>query len=207
MQSLLILIAPALLAASIYIILGRIILLVKGEKYSIIRQKWLTRSFVCGDIISFTIQCGGGGIQAIGNLNSMNIGSKIIIVGLLTQIVSFGFFIVVSITFQVRLLRDRRTDPGLYDLPWRKHLHAVYIGSSLILVRSVFRVVEYLGGNDGYLLRHEVFLYVFDATLMVLVMVLFNWVHPSEITTLSADKKMMMTTERGILLNSREGSV
>lgn len=56
MQSLLILLAPALFAASIYIILGRIILLVDGERYSLVRQKWLTKLFVAGDIFSFMLQ-------------------------------------------------------------------------------------------------------------------------------------------------------
>jgi hypothetical protein len=58
-QSLLLLVAPALFAASIYIILGRVILLVDGERYSLIRQRWLTTIFVCGDVFSFLIQGGG----------------------------------------------------------------------------------------------------------------------------------------------------
>lgn len=63
---------------------------------------------------------------------------------------------------------------------------ALYLGSFLIMVRSIFRVVEYLQGFDGYLLKHEAYLYVFDALLMVLVMVLFNWIHPSEIVAIFA---------------------
>jgi hypothetical protein len=59
MQSLLILLAPALFAASIYIILGRIILLVDGERYSLMRQKWLTKAFVAGDLFSFLLQMSG----------------------------------------------------------------------------------------------------------------------------------------------------
>jgi hypothetical protein len=58
-QSLFILVAPALLAASIYIILGRIILLVDGERYSLVRQKWLTKMFVAGDVFSFLLQGAG----------------------------------------------------------------------------------------------------------------------------------------------------
>jgi hypothetical protein len=58
MQSLLLLVAPALFAASIYIILGRIILLTDGEKHSLIRQKWLTKVFVAGDVLSFLMQSG-----------------------------------------------------------------------------------------------------------------------------------------------------
>jgi hypothetical protein len=67
-------------------------------------------------------------------------------------------------------------------LPWKRHLYNLYIASTLIIVRSVFRVIEYLQGNSGYLLSHEVFLYLFDALLMLAVMVLFIGVHPSEIT-------------------------
>jgi hypothetical protein len=59
MQSLLILVAPALFAASIYIILGRLILMVDGERYSLVRQKWLTKTFVAGDVLSFMMQGSG----------------------------------------------------------------------------------------------------------------------------------------------------
>ncbi|EXL68137.1 hypothetical protein FOPG_15789 [Fusarium oxysporum f. sp. conglutinans race 2 54008] len=55
-QSLLILIAPALMAASVYMILGRIILLTEGEKFALIRQRRLTKVFVTGDIVSLWIQ-------------------------------------------------------------------------------------------------------------------------------------------------------
>ncbi|KAF2108842.1 RTA1 like protein-domain-containing protein [Lophiotrema nucula] len=213
MQSLLLLVAPALFAASIYIILGRIILLVDGEKYSLIRQKWLTKAFVAGDVFSFCIQGGGGGIQAIGTLSAMHTGEKLIIAGLFIQLFWFGFFILVAGVFHFRLTRNdpsklptsfalgrsrntsirRLTGSSMApmspsnslsidELPWRRHIYALYIASVLIMVRSVFRVIEYLMGNNGYLLKHEVFLYIFDATLMFFVMALFNWIHPSQVT-------------------------
>lgn len=65
------------------------------------------------------------------------------------------------------------------ELPWQKHMTALYVASILIMVRSIFRVVEYLQGFDGYLLHHEAYLYIFDALLMFLVMVLLNVIHPS----------------------------
>jgi hypothetical protein len=49
------------------------------------------------------------------------------------------------------------------------------------MVRSIFRLAEYLQGNNGYLLHHEIFLYVFDALLMFITMVVFNIVHPQEV--------------------------
>lgn len=59
LQSLLLLLGPALFAASIYMILARIIRLVNGEKHSIIKIKWLTAIFVTGDVLSFFAQSGG----------------------------------------------------------------------------------------------------------------------------------------------------
>lgn len=58
-QSVLLLVAPALFAASIYMELGRIILLLDGDKQSIIRRTWLTKLFVLGDISSFMVQSTG----------------------------------------------------------------------------------------------------------------------------------------------------
>lgn len=63
-------------------------------------------------------------------------------------------------------------------------MYMLYIASGLIMIRSVFRVVEYLQGNNGYLLRHEVYLYIFDALFMLVVMCLFNLVHPAQVTDL-----------------------
>ena len=48
------------------------------------------------------------------------------------------------------------------------------------MIRSVVRVVEYIQGNDGYILSHEIFLYIFDGTLMFVTIAIFNVVHPSE---------------------------
>lgn len=58
-QSILLLVAPALFAATIYMTLGRIILLVDGEKYSVVKKRYLTKIFVAGDVFSFLLQCAG----------------------------------------------------------------------------------------------------------------------------------------------------
>ncbi len=35
-------------------------------------------------------------------------------------------------------------------------MHVLYAASTLILVRSIFRVIEFAQGNDGYFMRSEV---------------------------------------------------
>lgn len=59
LQSLFILIAPSLFAASIYMILGRIIVLTDGDSRSIIPARRMTKIFVLGDVLAFFIQAGG----------------------------------------------------------------------------------------------------------------------------------------------------
>lgn len=59
LQSLFILLAPSLFAASIYMILGRIIRLTDGDSRSMVRGTRLTKIFVSGDVLSFFIQSGG----------------------------------------------------------------------------------------------------------------------------------------------------
>lgn len=58
-QSLMLLLAPAFFAASIYMILGRLIRLLNGASCSLVRPSWLTKIFVTGDVLSFFIQSGG----------------------------------------------------------------------------------------------------------------------------------------------------
>jgi hypothetical protein len=59
MQSMLLLLGPSFFAASIYMVLGRIIRLTGGERHSMIRPSRLTKIFVAGDVLSFFVQSGG----------------------------------------------------------------------------------------------------------------------------------------------------
>ncbi|KAK3059251.1 hypothetical protein LTR09_000817 [Extremus antarcticus] len=173
MQAILILVAPALFAAFIYMILGRLIRTVRAEHLSLIPAKWVTRVFVISDIVSFSLQAGGGGIQSGGTLELFEMGEKIIIAGLIIQVCVFGFFVITGMLFHSRLARQPTAVAVEGRVSWRRHLYVLYATSALILVRSVFRVVEYLQGNSGYLISHEVFLYCFDMLLMALVMIIF----------------------------------
>ncbi|KAL9941225.1 hypothetical protein ACHAQF_009253 [Verticillium nonalfalfae] len=47
------------MAASVYMILGRIIVLAEGETYSPNRPLWLTKIFVVGDVLSLLAQAQG----------------------------------------------------------------------------------------------------------------------------------------------------
>ena len=170
MQAILILVAPALFAASIYMILGRLIRAVHAEHLPLLPVRRLTTIFVVADVLSFTMQAGGGGIQSAGTLEMFNVGEKIIVVGLFLQITFFGFFVTTVVGFYRRICAHPTREAQQSEIPWRRHILILFAVSITILVRSVVRVVEYLQGNDGYVISHEVFLYIFDAMLMAAVM-------------------------------------
>jgi hypothetical protein len=111
-------------------------------------------------------------------------GEHIIIGGLAVQIVFFGFFIISALVFQSRIMSRPTGRSGELQGLWRRHLTALYITSVLILVRSIVRVVEYIQGYDGYLMKEEVFIYVFDGLLMLAAMLVLQYIHPSEINCL-----------------------
>ena len=214
MQAILILVAPALFAASIYMILARLIRALGAEHLSLIPIKWVTKIFVAGDVIAFGLQAGGGGIQSAGTLEMYDMGEKIIIAGLFVQIAIFGFFVITALLFHSRMIKTSHTSQTQGSIAWQRHLYVLYITSALILIRSIFRVVEYLQGNDGYLISHEVFIYVMDALLMAIVMAIFAvWyigdLQPRksshDISGLSSDSGHPMTQTRHYGKGGRHG--
>ncbi|PCG98267.1 RTA-like protein [Penicillium occitanis (nom. inval.)] len=175
-----VLLAPALFAASIYMTLGRLLRFLRAEHLSLINVRWLTKIFVIGDCLSFVVQASSVGLSITGH----DIGAKaIVIVGLLIQIVSFGVFGVTTVVFHRRipLSSAHPVVAGDEAFGWKKILYMLYYTSILVMIRSIFRLVEYSMGNNGYPLRHEWTMYVFDVVLMVGVMVVFYVWHPSSL--------------------------
>ncbi|KAF5614603.1 RTM1-like protein [Fusarium sp. NRRL 25303] len=189
-QSIFLLVAPALFAASIYMELGRIVDLVDGDHYLYVRRRWLTRIFVIGDVLSFFMQGAGGGMMGSDNTDSRKLGEKLIVVGLFVQIVFFGCFVITAAMFHLRLCRNPTQKVIADKPPYLRHLMALYITSILIFIRSLVRVIEFIQGFDGYIISHEIFIYLFDAVPMLAVMLIMNWIHPSEIKKLLVGGKM-----------------
>ncbi|RYP91277.1 hypothetical protein DL770_002595 [Monosporascus sp. CRB-9-2] len=186
-QSLLILVAPALFAASIYMVLGRLIHLVNAAHYSVVPLKWLTKIFVTADVISFFMQGGGGAMLAIAkSAQGFQNGQNVIIGGLFVQLTAFSLFMAVAAVFHKRMLANPVRPSHSYNIPWQRYLWVLYAVSGLILVRSIFRVIEYLQGYNGSLQGTEYWLYIFDAMLMFVVMAILNVFHPSRVISCKA---------------------
>lgn len=184
LQSTLLLLAPVLFAASLYMTLSRIIRAVNGAHCSLIRPQWLTRIFVFGDAFSFLIQASGAGLRVKAGsgdgTTDPNLGSNIIVGGLIFQILIFGIFIITALRFHVKFSKDQASTI-VRDVDWQGSLYMLYVTSAMVMIRNIFRVAEYAMGSDGYLLGIEWGVYVFDASLMTITMAWFFWKYPSQL--------------------------
>lgn len=171
-QILLILLAPILFAASVYMFLGRLVRAAGGQKYSIIRVTWLTKIFVCGDVFCFLVQAAGASMLVNAKAkDTIDRAQNIILGGLGLQILFFIFFLLVAVIWHVRM----RSKPlwrmcAASGLNLSRTLWSLYLVGCLITLRNIYRTAEYKGGQDGYLSSHEWPAYILDAALMAIVM-------------------------------------
>jgi membrane protein CcdC involved in cytochrome C biogenesis len=149
-QTLLILLAPILFAASVYMFLGRIVRNTGQDALSVVRPTLLTKIFVGGDVLCFLIQGVGAGILSKAKeKKDYDLGKAIILGGLVLQLVIFGLFMVVAAVFHVRANKvvPGRTPANAFN--WRRYLAMLYAVSLIITLRNVFRFAEYVGGGES----------------------------------------------------------
>ncbi|EAW17804.1 RTA1 domain-containing protein [Aspergillus fischeri NRRL 181] len=182
LQEILILCAPPFIAASIYMVLGRIIRAFNAEHHSSIRTKWLTPIFVLNDVICFLTQLAGAGVQVTGDPHVMAIGKKAVLVGLVFALVVFGVFVWVAAAFHRRL--DAEPTAVVRECPrlgWKRYMWAIYVSCGMLMVRNLVRTVQFGSRKGSALNTEEAFIYVFDAALMAgSILVLVVW-HPGRL--------------------------
>jgi len=177
-QSSWILVAPTLFAASVYMCFGRLVRRLNAEAYSIIPARWLTKAFVLGDVLSFLIQGGAAGMMVVTSL--AKVAKALIIIGLIIQILSFGLFSTTTVMFH-RRIRARAADGMERGLDVPRIMKMLYWTSALIMIRSIFRLVEFSEGMDGYLMSHEWPAYLFDAVPMFAVTAIYFTQFPTQL--------------------------
>ncbi|CCH60512.1 hypothetical protein TBLA_0C07210 [Henningerozyma blattae CBS 6284] len=166
----LILIAPTLIAASIYQLFGRMLYFLDCSGMTIVPTRYHTVVFVMGDVISFWMQAAGGGMMASSSLTK--IGEGIASAGLFIQIISFGIFIITEIKFTRSATIKSQLAQELIPY-WKIFNLNLLVCSLLIFIRSIVKVAEFLDGWTGFIQNHEVFLFVFDAMPMFFVLLMF----------------------------------
>ncbi|KYG44293.1 hypothetical protein M433DRAFT_110468 [Acidomyces richmondensis BFW] len=198
MQFVLIVLAPVLMAAGYYVIFGRIVFRVLPRKYATAKVIWVppqfcTLIFVSCDMVSFALQAIGAVIVVTASPTNSdfkskeNRGKSIVLSGLALQLVCFGLFAIIAARFHFTGRKLAMPDSELdlrgrkgkkLDPRWDRLLWILNISCLCILARSIYRMVEFAQGIDGYSQTHEWVFWVFDFSPIFPCIALFNIWHP-----------------------------
>ncbi|KAJ7152853.1 RTA1 like protein-domain-containing protein [Mycena filopes] len=190
-MDLFILLAPCLFLATDYMILSHLATTFDEkvtDRCLLIRHSRIVKIFVWSDVSTFFLQSAGGGMST----SNPTLGNTIALTGLVVQALSFLFFSIVLAVFGLRVKKyfpDAWHAPGMRPFQvlsrepigdWRVVFYIMGVTCIGILIRSVFRLVEYAGGFSGVVATHEGYFYFFDALPLWLSMTLYCVVWPAQ---------------------------
>ena len=137
-QFMCIFLAPAIIAASCYMAMGRVVLHVTPLKYRTIKKlwvtpRWMTPVFVGCDIVAFLIQVLGASRVTSTDPSVVKTAFMTMKIGLGVQLACFGLFIVIAVRFHFVSQQFRAQWP---DQQWPKFLWAINFAAVLIFVSS-----------------------------------------------------------------------
>ncbi|KAF8328858.1 RTA1 like protein-domain-containing protein [Cantharellus anzutake] len=190
-RNLSIVLSPCAFLAFNYIVYGHLIVAVDGllagkrgrkakSDYSYIPPRLVKHVFVWSDVTTFLIQSFGGSMEA--SHTTYNLGSKIFLIGIILQFLSYLFFLSM-VTLAHRKLLEKPVDATFPDGGWshptKRLFYTLYYSSVLICVRNAYRMVELALGWNGVLWKNEVFFLTLDAVPLILAIGIYMFVWPS----------------------------
>lgn len=183
-------IAPAFLAAGIYLCLSRIVTTV-GPKHSRIKPLSYLKIFIPCDFISLVLQAAGGGMASVSTHNGEDPkkGNNIMIAGLAFQVFTLLVFILLAADFAWRTYRGRTSrgqispdqQPAILRRSWpfKAFLVALSLSTLCIFTRCVFRVAELSEGWDGRLANTQKYFIGLEGAVIIAAVLLLNLCHPA----------------------------
>ncbi|KAF2279763.1 RTA1-domain-containing protein [Westerdykella ornata] len=177
-------ISPAFIAAGVYLTLKHIVINF-GERWSRLRPSWYTRFFIGGDILSLVLQGAGGGIAATAERGStmLDVGTNLMIAGVIWQVVCLGLFgyFLAEYTFRTHRHRDELTPESMtlfHSKKFRLFVGATMTAYVTILARCIYRIPELTGGWGNPLMRAEVEFIVLEGLMIVISVLVLTVFHP-----------------------------
>ena len=111
-------IGPAFLSAAIYLCLARVVVVV-GEHVSRLRPQTYTVTFMICDLVALLLQAAGGALASSQDLDTANMGIRVMMAGLSAHVISLALFITLC-----------------SDLAWRVRTHRHELDAQFSALRS-----------------------------------------------------------------------
>ncbi|KAL1609508.1 Mitochondrial import inner membrane translocase subunit Tim17-A [Nothophoma quercina] len=182
-------IAPAFLAAGIYLCLSRIVSTF-GTENSRIKPLSYPRIFIPCDVASLVLQALGGGIASAKTHQNEDptVGNNIMIAGLAFQVLTLLIFIILALDFatrtvgRIRKLGQDALDPRHAKLrnswQFKGFLVALSLATLCIFTRCVYRVAELSEGWSGHLIKTQRYFIGLEGAVVVAAVLALNIFHP-----------------------------
>ncbi|KAF8163848.1 RTA1-like protein [Crassisporium funariophilum] len=188
-------IAPTPLLAASFIIFGDIIKRM-GPAYSRVSPKWYSIIFCTCDVISLVVQGVGGGIAASAQtLKGANLGARIMLGGIVFQLVVIIAFAFCALEYFVRFFKkvpfvSRSHIPveigsttigtlrGEYTSKIRLMIYALIFSTTVLFIRAIYRIIELNDGWNGPIISNELLFNVLDGAMIILAIYTLNIAHP-----------------------------
>jgi len=173
--------APVLISASIYVCLTKILAWTADQGFDLsgrsvlLRRKVVLWTFITVDVFSTLMQVTGAGLigSATSDGKSPSTANNILLAGLALQSAAFAVFLVLLVMVIVLVYREPRLRSTMNS---NLFLVALALASVLVFVRTIFRLAETAQGVFGYLSSHEAFFGALEfAPMVVAVGLLAIW--------------------------------
>jgi len=177
-------VSPAFISAGIYLTLKHITMSF-GESWSRLKPVWYTRLFITGDIFSLVLQGAGGGIASTApdGSNLTDIGTNMMIAGVVFQVVILLFFGYFLVEYTVRTYRRRDQLSASAMTLFQKTSFRLFMGAVIVayvgvFIRCIYRVPELALGWMSELMRNEVEFIVLEGVMIVISVLALTVFHP-----------------------------
>ncbi|KAL8708410.1 MAG: hypothetical protein Q9220_006700 [cf. Caloplaca sp. 1 TL-2023] len=160
MQICCLIIAPSFFAAAVYLTLKHLVL-VFGPEHSRLQPKWYTWIFIGCDLFSLVLQGAGGGTAASASSQStQDVGSHLMLAGIVWQVFTLLVFAVLTGSFFSRVYAHRSTQTVAASELLRSMKFQLFIAGLItayftILIRCIYRIAELAGGWGNSIMQNE----------------------------------------------------
>ncbi|KAF2118960.1 RTA1 like protein-domain-containing protein [Lophiotrema nucula] len=103
------------------------------------------------------------------------LGSNLVTASLSLQAALFGAFGLLAAHFHYRANKAKALSKDL-----RIVLYVLYVSATIVTIRCIYRLVEYIEGWDSTVYKNEIFFWIFEAVIMLLNTFLLNLYHPGK---------------------------
>ncbi|KAK5627433.1 hypothetical protein RRF57_003148 [Xylaria bambusicola] len=173
--------------------LGRLAIAADGRRLLSVNLRLLASLYAFLGIGILGTQLAGSVLPASGGPSAIGLGKELVLGGLLARVVALVAWFVQRRIQQIATSAMASNDNNC--VRWKNHFRAIQLVTLLIIIRSIVGTVEYVQGPDGFVISYEIFIYVFDAALMWLVMAIYTILHSGRLVRDAQWQKTMISAK------------